>query len=79
MCANNVRIDYQPEGGSEMMHAVSDTTATSAILSNLQCDTEYTISVHARSGLNNKTSVTRMFFLPARGMNNVHVQSYNLL
>ena len=60
-----VRVYYQPEGGSEMMHAVSNTTATSATLLNLQCDTKYTIWVHASGG---PRSLPRMVNLPARGM-----------
>ena len=43
-----------------MMYTVDNTTATSATLSNLQCNTVYTIWVHARGVLNGKTSVTRM-------------------
>ena len=75
-CASNVRIDYQPERGSVMNYTVSNTpiaATTSAILPNLQCNTEYTIWVHASGGLTNRTSDSRMFFLPARGMNNVYV------
>ena len=34
------------------MYTVDNTTATSATLSNLQCNTEYTIWVQARGGLN---------------------------
>ena len=64
-----VTVHYQPEGGSLMRYTVvNNTTATSATLLNLQCDTHYTIWVYARSGLNNRTSVPRMISLPARGM-----------
>ena len=72
-CADNVRIDYRPEGGSLIVYTVSSTTATSAILPNLQCNIKYTIWVVARRGQTVQQSVSRMFFLPARGMNNVHV------
>ena len=73
-CASNVRVHYRPEGGPLMMYTVGNTTdATSATLLNLKCNTEYTIWVHASGGPTNRTSVSRMFFLPARGMNNVHV------
>ena len=65
---NHVRVDYQPEGGSLMMHTVDNTTAASATLPNLQCNTEYIIWVHARGGQINRTSVPRMVYLPARGM-----------
>ena len=70
MCVDLVQVRYQPEGGSEMMYTVSNTTATSATLPNLQCDTEYTIWVYVESG-SNKTgnmSVSRMISIPARGM-----------
>ena len=30
MCVESVRVDYQPEGGSLMMHTVDSATATSA-------------------------------------------------
>ena len=63
-----VTVLYRSEGGSLMRYTVDNTTATSATLLNLQCDSEYTIWVYARSGLNNRTSVPRMISLPARGM-----------
>ena len=69
MCVDLVRVHYQPEGGSLMRYTVDNTTATSATLSNLQCNTEYTIWVYARSGQSTSTtSVSRMIYLPARGI-----------
>ena len=62
-----LRVHYQPEGGSLMMYTVDNTTATSATLSNLQCNTEYTISVYTSGGTTNKTSAFQMVSLPARG------------
>jgi len=50
-----------------MMYTVDNTTATSATLSNLQCNTEYTISVYTSGGTTNKTSAFQMVSLPARG------------
>ena len=67
MCVNHVRVRYQSEGGSLMVHRVEDTTATSATLPNLQCITKYTIWVYAIGGLNGKTSDPIITFLPARG------------
>ena len=64
---DNVRVHYQPEGGSPMMYTVSNTTATSATLPNLQCNTEYTIWVYATGRRTGKTSVAGMVSLPARG------------
>ena len=63
-----IRVDYQPEGGSLMMYTVGNTTATSVTLPNLQCNTKYTIWVHARGGQINRTSAPNMVYLPARGM-----------
>ena len=70
MCVDLVRVDYQPQGGSLMMHTVNNTTATSATLPNLQCNTEYTIWVYVESGGNEtgNMSASRMVFIPARGM-----------
>ena len=64
---DNVTVHYQPEGGSLMMYTVSNTTATSATLPNLQCNTEYTIWVYATGRQTGKTSVAGMVSLPARG------------
>ena len=63
-----VRVHYQPEGGSLMMYTVDNTTATSATLSNLQCNTEYTIWVLTRSGGTGRGSPSRAVSLPARSM-----------
>ena len=68
MCVDFIRVDYQPEGGSLMMYTVDNTTATSATLSNLQCNTEYTIWVLTRSGGTGRGSPSRAVSLPARGM-----------
>jgi len=70
-CIDLVKLRYQSEGRFQMMYTVGNTTATtSAILPNLQCNTNYTIRVYAESG-SNKTgnmSVPRMVSIPARGM-----------
>ena len=67
MCVDNVRVDYLPEGGSLMMYTVDSTTATSATLSNIQCITQYFISVVAVGGTTGTRSVIIVFSLPARG------------
>ena len=73
MCVGNVRVDYQPQGGSLMSYTCtvgSTTTATSATLLNLQCDTKYTVWVHAYSVRDDHTgerSAPGMVFLPASG------------
>ena len=63
-----VRVHYQPEGGSLMMYQVDNTTATSATLLNLQCNTKYTVWVYAEGGGTGIRSVSRMVSLPARGI-----------
>ena len=70
MCIDQVRVHYQPDGDSEMMYTVSNTTTTSATLPNLQCNTKYTVWVHAyaRDAQTGKRSISRMVFLSARGM-----------
>ena len=75
-CVDLVKVHYQPEGGSLMMYTVDNTTATSAILSNLQCNTEYTIWVYARHGHFDRTSVSRMVFLPTRGIKYTYMYIY---
>ena len=66
MCLDSVRVDYQPEGGSLIMYTVDSAIATSATLSNLTCNTQYTISVYAE-GKTGIRSLTTMVSLPARG------------
>ena len=68
LCVDFIRVDYQLEGGSLMMYTVSNTTATSATLPNLQCNTEYTIWVYTRGGLNDTRSDSRIVSLPMRGV-----------
>ena len=79
MCVDLVRVDYQPEGGSLIMHTVDNTTATSATLPNLHCNTKYTVWVQARGGQINTTSTPRMVSLPARGVYMLFTPSYSLL
>ena len=65
----SITVRYQPEGGSLMMYTVDNTTATSATLPNLQCNTKYTVWVLAsgsRTGRRRSPSTT--VSLPARGM-----------
>ena len=64
MCLDSVRVDYRPEGGSLMMYTLDSATATSATLSNLPCNTQYTISVYASDGRTGIRSVTAVVSLP---------------
>ena len=66
-CLDSVRVDYQPEGGSLLMYTVDCAIATSATLSNLQSNTQYTISVYAEGSWIGIRSVIRVVSLPARG------------
>ena len=75
---NRARVDYQPEGGSLMMHTVGSTTATSATLPNLQCNTKYTIWVHAIGRVNDTRSEPAVLSLPARGVCMLHSVSSSL-
>ena len=68
LCLDRVSVDYQPEGGSLMMYTVDSATATSATLSNLQCNTQYTITVFAEGGRTSKRNLYRVVSLPARGI-----------
>ena len=65
---DRVRVHYRPVGRSERMHTVDTTTATSAILSNLQCNTEYTIWIYYVQSGTVHANVPRVVSLPARGM-----------
>jgi len=69
MCLGSVRVDYQPERCSLIMYTVENAAATSATLSNLQCNTQYTIRVYAegvRTGSRSAPIIVE--FLPARGI-----------
>ena len=66
-CVDLVRVHYQPKEGSLMMYTVDNTTVTRAILSNLQCNTDYTVWVVARHGQTDKESVHKMLSIPSRG------------
>ena len=79
MCVDLVKVHYRPKGGSLMMYTVENTTATSATLPNLQCNTKYTIWVYVESG-NNKTgkmSAHIMVSLPGRGTYVLYNLSYS--
>ena len=69
MCLDGVRVDCQPEGLLiSTMYTVDSATATSATVSNLTCNTQYTISVLAYGGRIGIRSLGRVVSLPARGI-----------
>ena len=67
-CFNTTTVTYRPEGGGESSQQLSDPAATEATLIDLQCSTNYTISVHASSGSTDIRSAPRTISLPARGI-----------
>ena len=52
-------MTYRPEGGGESSLQLSDPAATEAILTDLQCNTNYTITVVATAGAHRWESVAR--------------------
>ena len=49
-CFNTTTVTYHPEGGSESSLHLSDPAATEATLTDLQCNTSYTIAVVTTAG-----------------------------
>ena len=66
-CVASVIIHYRPERHPLVMYTVDSATATSATLSNLQCNTQYFISVCTRGGVISSCSSITVTSLPARG------------
>ena len=66
-CFNTTTVTYHPAGGGESFQQLSDPAATETTLTDLQCNTNYTISVHTSSGSNDARSIPRTVSLPARG------------
>ena len=58
-CFNTTTVTYRPEGGGESSLQLSDPAATEAILTDLQCNTNYTIRVVATAGAHRRESVAR--------------------
>ena len=67
-CFNTTYVTYRREGGGESSLQLSDPAATEATLTDLQCSTNYTISVHTSSGSTDIRSAPRTVLLPARGI-----------
>ena len=64
-CFNTTHVTYHPEGGSESSLQLSDPAANETTLTDLQCNTNYTITVVATAGQHRRESVT---FLPLQGV-----------
>ena len=67
-CFNTTSVTYHPEGGSELSLQLSDPAATEATLTDLQCSTSYTITVHTSSGSTDTRSTPRIVSVPERGI-----------
>ena len=64
-------MTYRPEGGGESSLQLSDPAATEAILTDLQCNTNYTITVVATAGRHRRESVGMTVYLPVQGIDGV--------
>ena len=67
-CFNTTTVIYYPDGRDELFLQLSDPAATEATLTDLQCSTNYTITVHTSSGSTDTRSERRIVSLPARGI-----------
>jgi len=56
-CFNTTTVTYHPEGGGESYLQLSNPAAAEAILTDLQCSTNYTITVVATAGEHRRESV----------------------
>ena len=65
-CFNTTRVTYRPEGGGESSLQLSDPAATETTLTDLQCNTSYTITVVATAG--EHRSIARTVYLPLPGI-----------
>ena len=67
-CFNTTHVTYRPERGVESSLQLSDPAATEATLTNLQCNTNYTITVMATAGEHRRKSIARTVYLPLPGI-----------
>jgi len=74
-CFNTTHVTYHPEGGRESSLQLGDPAATETILTGLQCNTHYTITVVATAGEYRRESLAITVFLPLKGM---YAVIYNL-
>ena len=59
-CFNTTTVTYRPEGGGESFLQLSNPAATEAILTGLQCNTNYAITVVATAGGHRRTQGIHM-------------------
>ena len=63
-CFNTTTMIYRPEGGGESSLQLSGPAATETILTDLKCNTSYTITVVATAGIHRSEGLT---FPPLQG------------
>ena len=76
-CFNTTCVTYHPEGGGESSLQLRDPAATETILTGLQSNTCYTITVVATAGEHRRESVTTAVLLPLvlQGIYGLHVNT----
>ena len=68
-CFNITHVVYHPEGGGESSSLqLSDPAATEATLADLQCNTNYTITVVTTAGKHRREGVVGILLLPQQGI-----------
>ena len=67
-CFNTTTVTYHPEGGGESSLQLSDPAATETTLTDLQCNTNYTITVVATAGEHRREGVAMTVNLPLQGI-----------
>ena len=75
-CFNTTTVTYRPKGGSESPLELSDPATTGATLTDLHCNTSYTITVVATAGVHRSE---RVMFLQPQGIHterSVNVSKY---
>ena len=67
-CFNTTTVTYRPEGGGESSLQLSDPAATEAILTDLQNNTYYTITVVTTAGEHRREGIARRVLLSLQGI-----------
>ena len=67
-CFNTTTVIYRPEGGGKFSVQLSNPAATEATLADLQCNTNYTITVVATAGQHRRESAAMIVYLPVQGI-----------
>ena len=67
-CFNTTHVTYHPEGGGESSLQLSDPAANETTLTDLQCNTNYIITVVATAGEHRRESLAITVHLPQQGI-----------